>query len=446
MIMMWSRSVPLSFLVLAACQPDGEPPESLDSAESSSLTIHVDDDAAPGGDGSADAPFDNLPAAVAHAREQAGPDRPVAIRLAPGVYPQSETLSIDFPVALRGSNQMSVDQDGWPTGELAPGSDTVILGTAELGADTMVKIGAEAGPVLRRGVTVRDLTFDLGPGTGHELHVVKTQGFHVAGNIFRGDTANIGFLPVASSGLFAGNYMSGVGAGTAIDAGPPGSPTNIVVVGNRAVDNRFGGVLLNGSGHDVPETNADRLHAAIVSNDISDNNVTPRFSFGIRVFAIRRDVGTVGDQQATGGVTALIRDNRIVGNELGMSIDAGFPFRQYRPCEGCELACDDRVYRARFDLTLVDNDMRDSLLLPAIISFTRNTAAFEPETLPSWQYLHASRFRIRDPDGSLTGFVYDHPEVDLLADGTCAADQTSEVLDNELVYNGATIPHGDTVP
>jgi hypothetical protein len=62
---------------------------------------------------------------------------------------------------------------------------------------------------------------------------------------------------------------------------------------------------------------------AISDSDLSDNTASPGSSFGIRI-ANRFDApgaAPAGDVQAT------IRNNQIVGNQIGTMVDAGFPRR-----------------------------------------------------------------------------------------------------------------------
>jgi hypothetical protein len=430
---MRTRNSALAFaaVVLAAgCQTEGVDDLSLAFVSS----MHVDDDARPDGNGSPGRPFDNLPDAIDQARGLGGG---VRIMIAPGVYELTETLAIDFPVILLGANDMEDDGSGWPSGQVAPDTETVILSAAALGTNDLVKVGSETGPVIEGQVAFRNLTFDLGPNFAHALHIVKAQDFAVTGCIFRGEDANIGIFPVASSGLIAYNHLS-VGAGISVNAGTPGSPAVVEVRRNRGRGNSFGGLLLNGSGWDLPETDADQLDVVVTDNDWSDNHAEG-MRFGIRVFLIRRDSGRPGDDQDTGNVTALIENNRIVGNDLGMSIDAGFPFRNFGGDP--PTSCDERVYHGSFDLELSGNELSGSFVAPALISFSRHITYGDPSQLESWQFLHDTTYTISDPDSSLAGFLLDHPGQDPFTGGLCPGDDVRETLANQLVYNGVPVPN-----
>jgi len=83
----------------------------------------------------------------------------------------------------------------------------------------------------------------------------------------------------------------------------------------------------------------------------------------------------------------------------------------------------------------------NSVLAPALMTFTRNTAALAPGTMSQWQYLHGAAFTITDPDGTLADAWIDHPERDPFL-GPCFGDATNELLNNTLTYNGAVLANG----
>lgn len=388
--------------------------------------IHVDDDAGPGGDGSGRFPFDNIPDALARAASLGG----AVVIVEPGQYPVSNTLQIQSPIDLRGSNVMEVDDAGRPTGSIAPGTETRIVGTAALGTGALVSVGPSAGGVIQ-GVEIRNFSFDSGPARGDDINFNRTQDYSVENNTFRGLAAN-GIFSVASSGKIVGNYISVNATGAAIAAGYPASPSTVEFVGNRLVRN-IAGLVLIGSTSRVPET-GDQLDVVVRNNDLSENNRVAGFSFGLRIFTINRPLGAAGDTQSTGNVRATIQGNRIADNEIGVTIDAGFPFRRVGT------TCDPRVYSGRFDLELHGNTLIGSRLMPALITFTRNQAALHQFPLDLWQYLHSATYDITDPDGTLANALIDHPEVDPFI-GPCPNDAAHESLDNTLIYNGTVLPH-----
>lgn len=388
--------------------------------------IHVDDDAGPGGDGSGRFPFDNIADALARAASLGG----AVVVVEPGQYPVSSTLQIQSPIDLRGSNVMEVDDAGWPTGANVPGTETRILGTAALGTGALVSVGPSASGVIQ-GVEIRNFTFDSGPARGDDVNFNRTQGYSLRNNTFRGLAGN-GIFSVASSGKIVGNYISVNATGAAVAAGYPESPSTVEFVGNRVAGN-IGGLVIIGSTSRVPET-GDQLDVLVRNNDLSENNRVAGFSFGLRIFTINRPLGAAGNSQSTGNVRAIIRGNHIANNEIGVTIDAGFPFRRVGT------TCDPRVYSGTFDLKLRHNTVSGSRFIPALIAFTRNQAALHQFPLDLWQYVHSATYDITDPDGTLADALIDHPEVDPFI-GPCPNDSAYELLDNTLIYNGTVLPH-----
>lgn len=402
-----------------------EVPSTPDAPQPSApRVIHVDDDAGPGGDGSGSSPFDNISDALALAASLGG----AVIVVEPGQYPVSRTLQIQSPIDLRGSNVMDVDDAGWPTGSIVPGTETRIVGTAALGTGALVSVGSSASGVIQ-GVKIQNFTFDS-VGSGDDVDFNRTQGYSLFNNAFRGLAAN-GIFSVASSGKIVGNYISVNATGAAVAAGYPASPSTLEFVGNRLVQN-IAGLVLIGSTSRVPET-GEQLDVLVRNNDLSENNRVAGFSFGLRIFTINRPLGAAGDTQSTGNVRATIQGNRIADNEIGVTIDAGFPFRRV------VTTCDPRVYSGTFDLELRGNTLLGSRFMPVLITFTRNQAALGQFPLDLWQYLHSATYDITDPDGTLADAVIDHPEVDPFI-GPCPNDAEHELLDNTLIYNGTVLP------
>jgi len=79
------------------------------------------------------------------------------------------------------------------------------------------------------------------------------------------------------------------------------------------------------------------------------------------------------------------------------------------------------------------NTISASKTTPALISFTRNTAAEFPQQLKTFKYLQDSIITITDPTADLSGYWFDHPATDPI-DG--------RILNNSLKLNGSTIPNG----
>jgi hypothetical protein len=318
----------------------------------------------------------------------------------------ASTIIIDISLDLVGSNVMEIDSNGWPTGVVIPGTETRIVGLAGLQALPLVSVGGP-DPLVMNDVNIQGFTFQGSPGGGNDIELRRVQNFSVSGNVLTGPsplpmngTTIIGIFPAASSGSIVGNYIAGEGCGTCITAGYPGSPAYLQFTGNRSVRNRNGGLLLNGSSFGIPE-HGDQLNVLVLGNDLSEN--TDSTSFGLRIFVIRKDLP---DTQSSGNVNALILSNRLFGNRIGVSVDAGFPYREaHIPPPTGPLVCDTRVYNGSLNITLFGNTLSGSLLTPGLISFTRVTATLDPTQQKSWQYLHNASYIISDPQGSLAGYL-----------------------------------------
>ena len=393
-----------------------------------SIVIRVDDDAAAGGNGSGQSPYNTLAAALEAAKATS---ESVRVIVAPGEYAITETLVIDRSLDLRGSTELLKGTDGWATGHAAAGTETRIVAASSLGAQPVILVGRSDVTVLD-DVSIRGFVFE-GTTSGVEVLLTRVQDYVVKANIFRAP-ALFALQSVASSGRVTGNHFSGVGTGAIFAGGYPESPSSVVFTGNRSVSNSTGGVLLNGVSINLPEL-GDQLDAVVRGNDLSDNTGIPNQSFGLRVFIIRRDLGAPGDTQSSARVNALVQDNRIAGNRIGIVIDAGFPYRRVGT------VCDPRVYSGAVDLEFVDNTVTGNLVTPALVTFTRNVAALNQALLPQWQYLHDATFVISDHDGALADAWIDHPELDPFV-GPCPGDETHEFLGNVLMYNGAVVPNG----
>lgn len=384
--------------------------------------IYVDADAAPGGDGSERDPYDNLTDALADAETISGA---VVIEVAPGDYVIDSSLVIDrSSLELRGSSVLIKDNHGWPTGAVAPGTSTRLLGSELLGPEPLVAVSRADGVVVEE-VGIRGFVFVPAEG-GIGVWLTRVQGYSVRGNVF-GAPAFLGLESTASSGRVESNHFSGVASGAILEGGYADSPSVVSFRGNRSVQNFTGGVLLAASSFGVEE--GDELEADVRDNDLS-NNAGAGGSFGFRVFLFGPDTPL-----SVAHVHALLQGNRLVGNSIGIVIDAGFPYR------GADRACDERVFSGSIDLRLKDNTLRNSLVTPALVTLTRRDAALDPETLSEWQYLHRAAFTLSDSQQTLAGAWIDHPARDPFV-GTCPGDAAHEALENRLRYNGVVLPNG----
>jgi hypothetical protein len=432
---MYSRSLLLilGLAAVTACADNAAGPVSTQSpsglaatmSSQGQLVLHVDSAAAAGGDGSGRRPYQNVGDAVNRANAEGG----AQIVVAPGTYPVATTIKIQSPVSILGSNVMSFDTDGLPTGVVSPGTESRLVGTPGAAGDTMLLIRRDDGGIIN-GVKLANLTIEAVTGTVASVLFVKTQGFDFRNSLMKGPSGQLGAS--ASSGQIRASYFTGAVCGMCLGGGNSASPSVVDIRGNRVVANRTGGLFLNGSGTDVQEF-ADQLDATVENNDLSDNTAG-NMGFGLRIFIIRRDPGLPVDNQSTGYVRATVSNNRMANNQFGLILDAGFPYRRFNG------VCDPRTYTGGIDITLKNNTITGNTKKPALITFTRSTATLNTTQLPLWQYLHGSTFTVSDPDGSLAGYQLDHRLNDPpIPPPQCPNDVVSEPLGNHFLYNGIEI-------
>src|SRR5687767_3380066 len=191
-----------------------------------SIVIQVDDDAAPGGNGSGQSPYNTLAAALEAAKATS---ESVRIIVAPGEYAITETLTIDRSLDLRGSTELLKDTDGWATGDAAAGTETRIVAGSSLGSQPVILVGRSDATVLD-DVSIRGFVFQ-GTTSGIQVLLTRVQDYVVKANIFRAP-ALFALQSVASSGRVTGNHFRGVGTGAIFAGGYPESPSSVVFTGN----------------------------------------------------------------------------------------------------------------------------------------------------------------------------------------------------------------------
>jgi hypothetical protein len=397
------------------------------------LTVYVDGDAAAGGDGSEAAPFRDLQEAVSAARA-ASVGREVIVQIAPlgdsrhyAINP-SDPLVLDFPVVVRGGVELVRDADGFATGALVPGTETLLLSVPPLsGTERLVSIRAD-------DVTLEGLVLsanDAGLAGNAVVYAYGVKDFLIRDNVITGQSL-LGIEVANASGVIRGNFITDVGCGTCIAGGPADAPARVLFESNRSVGNTFGGVLLLGQiavpanpddAYSAP--NGGTLEATVRGNDLSDNTAIAGFSFGLRIFLSRDEQFTLDDpptEPVSGHIVATIEDNRVTGNAWAVWIDAGFPFR-----------ADDRDHTGSLDLTFDGNTFEDNANV-GVITFTRNTTSLTPGQREFWKYARGSSYTISWTEEVLDGLLIDHP--------THIPD-TQVALDNVLVINGQTVAPGD---
>ncbi|MEZ5598038.1 MAG: hypothetical protein R3E84_16885 [Pseudomonadales bacterium] len=130
--------------------------------KSRDLTLYVDADAKEGGRGTPTKPYDDIDDAMVAARNAVDEGRGVTLQLAPGIYHLKQTLLVDVPVQLQGSNVIVTDPDGWPEAAPVTGTETVLL------QQTCEQIDGEFQPALRIG------TSDRMPARCHDLQSLRS--------------------------------------------------------------------------------------------------------------------------------------------------------------------------------------------------------------------------------------------------------------------------------
>lgn len=108
--------------------------------------LYVDAKASPGGDGSADRPYQTFNEAVSYAN---GLDRPVVIQMAAGRYEITDPVKIERSMTIRGVNQLEFDADGLPTGKLLdPAAETRIVTSAKYSVRAPMIFVGKSGEVI----------------------------------------------------------------------------------------------------------------------------------------------------------------------------------------------------------------------------------------------------------------------------------------------------------
>ena len=356
----------------------------------------------------------------------------IVIHVGGGEYVETLPLILDVPnLRLEGETMLTTDANGLPTGFVAWTATQLIAKPALAGAQTILLIRPTSNTLSGTGVTVEGLVFDAGNGgsavNGRDITLDRVRSFSIRRNVLTG-SPSIAIDARASVGIIVENFIETAGCGSCLMAGNKHSPAAYSFVRNRSVSNAFAGVLVAGSPDSVqhpdllpvaPGTIFDHVSAAIIGNDLSDNNADPSFSSGVRFFAINTGIPT---PQSTGNVTAAVINNTITNNSFGISIDAGFPLR-----------ADARLWTASFQAAFSGNIISDNKRTSALITFTRNTSAIFPNQLKNFKYLQESIFTIIDPGGDLNGYWFDHPATDPI-DG--------RTLQNTLRVNGVKVPNG----
>ena len=440
----------------------------------------------PGGDGTAEHPYQRITDALDRARElRAETDAPIIVNVAPGTYvgsyrttgPTIEALPwiLNIPnFVLRGSTQLVVDANGLPTGAIASGATTLTHPQGEtLEFDAFfIYIGAAGNKIIlpdgtmgpdpatiTSGDNVCVEGFNFSHVGGNAVGADRVNNFVISGNIGHGTNSNPlagGIITRGANGVIQGNFMTTEIGGAIVQGGNATFPANVLIVGNRFNQNGNGIIA---KGHPwgvqcvvaptnplacVPFTDVfETLSMEVSGNDLSDNN-TPASAYPSVGQGIK--MGVVFDHASPpspnppctdprlvirGNIDAFIHDNRINRNDVGVVVDGNYPYRTQNRIADC------RLFEGRIAVTFQNNDVTGNSRTPLALTFTRNIAANDPRRLDptlfatSFQYVQNSFFSVSDPDGSLVGAWLDHPLTDPI-DG--------RTLNNHLFLNGDELP------
>jgi hypothetical protein len=412
----------------------------------------------PAGDGSLGSPYQTISAAVARARNDrltmAVPDSETIVvhvrageyfgsydKKGPGIIEPLPIL-IDVPnLEMRGDTVLTLDADGWPTGAVK-GTETSLTAITFLGGGFppdhfMFLVGPTSDRLTGANVTIDGFVLDGGMKSGAKLNGVaigldRVAGASIAGNVIT--RAHFAVFARASTAAILGNLIHNCFVGPILNAGPAASPASYLFQDNRSVRNNEAGVTAWATGvvhawdpalTPVPaDALYDEIYADVIHNDLSDNNF---FGDGAAGILCAMYVPVLHAGHATGHLTVDVEGNRIAGNTIGIVVDAGFSGRaQAQPLT------------ATFHGTFADNEVTANDLAPALVTFTRTTAAIKqtPSELNSYKYLEDSLYEFIVADDELAGFWYDNPSSD---------PGSGVVLDNTLLVNGVPL-NGRNIP
>jgi hypothetical protein len=202
----------------------------------------------------------------------------------------------------------------------------------------------------------------------------------------------------AASGVIEENVIAEHVCGVCTQAGNKSSPASYSILTNRVANNNSEGISIGGSSVDgtdpallpvSPGTVFDSATALINGNDVSDNNKIPFITTAI---SLAVTLPNIPARQVAGNISAIVTNNTIRNNALGVAIDAAFPFRN-----------DPRLWTGNVRASFIGNSISGSKSAPVLITFTRTTAATQPSDPKYWKYLQDSTFTISDPNGDLLG-------------------------------------------
>jgi hypothetical protein len=222
--------------------------------------------------------------------------------------------------------------------------------------------------------------------------------------------------------------MSGLLGGAFLSGGYATSPANLSVLNIRAMANR-NGILLVGTSDGITEP-GNQLTVSLVNSEMS-NNTGNVASTGLRLLVKGNEaLGNTGLSNST--ITASMSGNRIVGNTIGLVVDAGFPYRLVPPA--ANNVCDNRTFRGTITASFAGTTTSGNLT-PSMITTGRLQQVLGATPISQWQYLHNSNFTISDSNGAFANVQITKPFNDPYT-GPCPNDTTQEALNDLLILNG----------
>ena len=436
------------------------------AARAGAEDLYVDAGAAPGGDGSARAPYLRITDGLERARRdrQGGLGETITIHVAPGTYsgsyssarlnrePGLELLPILINVpnlTLRGATKLLQDVSELPTGA-QPGTETVITTDEVVSSPnftaSLILIAPTTDGGSGDGVTVSGFILDPQatvnlPRDGvpelQSIWLDRVAHFEVRQNIVM--RSGDGVRSRMSSGTVSGNLFVGNGfAGAYLSGGNGAYPANVRIIGNRGFNNVRGGAMLGAFGNTIPlDLGANTLQSpaviltvdpaswpSLLTATVNDNDFSGNVVYGLRCGAYPPDNYYKLKANLTARLEANVSGNLFNGNQnYGLVLDASFPPPR----------SDKNAVSARFDLVLQNNALTGNGRATALFTFERFTVSLGTDSLKDFKYLSGSLYNLNDTEGETLGFDYDNPLMDPF-DGT--------VLNNSLIINGTVMPSG----
>ena len=411
-----------------------------------SKSVYVDCAVAPGGNGSKDAPYPSITAALANARALAAVTR-VTIAVAAGICDhEAFPIQLDFPVVVRGSRSPHVDEEALPLN--GQDHDTVVTWVPPSPVPPSVAALAFFR-ITGSDVRISKLSIDgkiapgpfpgsFGPAATAPIGVLAHNAEDFVVDQLRIVRTGGSVRTQGASGRIRDTYFGTVSAGIVLTGGDPAAPPTVVVTNNRIENYWTNGFAVSGGGAAGPS-----LRVVVEGNDAVTSyvNTGPSNPAGVRISPI-----LTGSPSLDGTVEAVFEGNRFRGSPRNVFILNGGPAVVRRT--------DRQHYSGVLDVTFVDNAVDEAGVTgpSSLITFTNSRATEFPceldpantkvecptlvgNPLQHWEYLEESVFDLHHT-GEFHEALIDHPEIELV-DG--------RVLGNLLLINDELADHGTFV-